>query len=132
MVAKEVSNNDKTNECLLLCTHERQQGKKVKMQSSFNGKLQRTPLMSDMKATKAGLSMKDKTSKSILDKMLVGRQGEIEARSDEDGDEGCCLGSMRKMIIGKIMSIITYQGRDEWNPFFFQISFSHHHIKNWK
>ena len=105
----------------------------MKMWSSFDGKLWRTTLTRDMKATKAGPSMKDKMSKNILDKMLVGRQEEIKARSDEDGDKGCCLGGRRKIFIGKIFSISTYKGsRDGWNPFSFWISFNQHCIENWK
>ena len=73
MIAKQVSNNDEMNECLLLCTHEGREGATMKMRRSFDGKLQRTTLMRDMKATKAGPTMKDKTSKNILDKMVVVR-----------------------------------------------------------
>ena len=134
VTATHVSNNDETNECLLLRMHDGREDMTMRMQRSFNGKLWRMTLVRDMKATKAGLTMKDKMSKNILDKMVVARWWEIKAGSDEDEDKGCCFGKRRKIFIGKIFSISTYKGTilNGWNPFFFWISFSQHLIQNWK
>ena len=73
VIATHVSNNDKTNECLLLRTHDGREGTTMKVGTSFTGKMRRRTLARDTKATKAGPTMKGKMSKNILNKMLVMR-----------------------------------------------------------